>query len=155
VDARRDLHHQLSTRLIRENQAIYLENLDVAALARSKLAKSVADAGWGQFTAMLAYKADLYGRTVVRIDRWCPSSQQCSACGAKAGPKGRAGLKVRAWTCSVCAAAHDRDVNAARNVLAAGRAVTACGGNVRPGLALAVAATPLGTEAGTAPGIPA
>jgi IS605 OrfB family transposase len=153
ADARRDLHHQLSTRLIRENQAVYLENLDVAALGRSKLAKSLADAGWGQFTAMLAYKADLYGRTVVRIDRWCPSSQQCSACGAKTGPKGRAGLKVRTWTCTVCAAAHDRDVNAARNVLAAGRAVTACGGNVRPGLALAVAATPLGTEAGTPPGI--
>ncbi|HYN17776.1 MAG TPA: transposase, partial [Actinomycetes bacterium] len=143
---------QLSTRLIRENQAVYLEDLDVAALGRSNLAKSLADAGWGQFTAMLAYKADLYGRTVVRIDRWCPSSQQCSACGAKTGPKGRAGLKVRTWACSACTAAHDRDVNAARNILAAGRAVTACGGNVRPGLALAVAATPLGTEAGTPPG---
>jgi putative transposase len=101
---------------------------------------------------MLAYKADLYGRMVVRIDRWCPSSQQCSACGAKTGPNGQAGLKVRAWTCSVYAAAHDRDVNAARNILAAGRAVTACGGYVRPGLALAVAATPSGTEAGTPPG---
>jgi IS605 OrfB family transposase len=152
ADARRDLHHQLSTRLIRENQAVYLENLDVAALGRSKLAKSLADAGWGQFTAMLAYKADLYGRTVVRIDRWCPSSQLCSACGAKTGPKGRAGLKVRTWTCSVRTAAHDRDVNAARNILAAGRAVTACGGDIRPGLALAVAATPSGTEAGTPPG---
>jgi IS605 OrfB family transposase len=152
VDARRDLHHQLSTQLIRENQVVYLEDLDVAALGRSTLAKSLADAGWGQFTAMLAYKADLYGRKVVRIDRWCPSSQQCSACGAKTGPKGRAGLKVRIWTCSACAAAHDRDVNAARNILAAGRAVIACGGNVRPGLALAVAATPLGTEAGTPPG---
>jgi IS605 OrfB family transposase len=152
TDARRDFHHQLSTRLIRDNQVVYLENLNVAALGRSKLAKSLHDVGWGQFTAMLAYKADLYGRTVVRIDRWCPSSQQCSACGAKTGPRGQAGLKVRAWTCSVCAAAHDRDVNAARNILAAGRAVTACGGYVRPGLALAVAATPSGTEAGTPPG---
>jgi IS605 OrfB family transposase len=152
TDARRDFHHQLSTRLIRDNQVVYLENLNVAALGRSKLAKSLHDVGWGQFTAMLAYKADLYGRTVVRIDRWCPSSQQCSACGAKTGPKGQAGLKVRAWTCSVCAAAHDRDVNAARNILAAGRAVTACGGYVRPGLALAVAATPSGTEAGPPPG---
>jgi putative transposase len=139
-------------RLIRENQAVYLEDLDVAALGRSTLAKSLAGAGWGQFTAMPAYKADLYGRAFVRIDRWCPSSQQCSACGAKTGPKGRAGLKIRTWTCSACAAAHDGDVNAARNILAAGRAVTACGGNVRPGLALAVAATPLGTEAGTPPG---
>jgi transposase len=91
-------------------------------------------------------------RTLSRIDRWCPSSQQCSACGAKMGPKGQAGFKVHTWTCSVCAAAHDRDVNAARNILAAGRAATACGGYVRPGLALAVAATPSGTEAGTRPG---
>jgi transposase len=113
VDARRDLHHQLSTRLIRENQAVYLEDLDVAA------------------------------RTLVRIDRWCPSSQQCSACGAKTGPEGRAGLKVRTWTCSACAAAHDRDVNAARNILAAGRAVTACGGHVRPGLARGRQSSPL------------
>jgi putative transposase len=138
--------------LIRENQAVYLEDLNVAALGRSHLAKSLKDAGWGQFTAMLAYKADLYGRTVTRLDRWYPSSQLCSACGAKTGPKGQAGLKVRAWTCSVCAASHDRDVNAARNILAAGRAVTACGGHVRPGLALAVAAIPSGTEAGTIPG---
>jgi IS605 OrfB family transposase len=152
ADARRDLHHQLATRLIRENQAVYLENLDVAGLGRSNLAKSLADAGWGQFTATLTYKADPYGRTLVRIDRWCPSSQLCSACGAKTGPKGRAGLKVRTWTCSVCAAAHDRDANAACNILAAGRAVTACGGYVRPGLALAMAATPSGTEAGTTPG---
>jgi IS605 OrfB family transposase len=152
TDARRDLHHQLSTRLIRENQAIYLEDLDVIALGRSNLAKSLADAGWSQFTAMLAYKANLYGRTVARIDRRYPSSQLCSACSAKTGPRGRVGLKVRTWICSACMASHDRDVNAARNILAAGRAVTACGGYVRPGHALAVAATPSGTEAGTTPG---
>jgi len=152
ADARRDLHHQLSTRLIRENQAIYLEDLDVAALGQTNLARSIADAGWSQFIAMLTYKADLYGRTVTRLDQWYPSSQLCSACGAKSGPTGQAGLKVRAWTCSACAAIHDRDVNAARNLLAAGRAVAACGGHGRPGLALAVAATPLGTEAGTNPG---
>jgi IS605 OrfB family transposase len=152
TDARRDLHHQLSTRLIRENQAVYLEGLDVVALGRTNLAKNLGDAGWSQFTAMLTYKADLYGRTVTRLDRWYPSSQLCSECGAKSGPKGQAGLKLRTWTCSACAATHDRDVNAARNVLAAGRAVTACGGHVRPGLTLAVAATPLGTETGTTPG---
>jgi putative transposase len=151
-DARRDFHHQLSTRLIRENQAVYLEDLDVVGLGRSKLAKSLADAGWSQFTAMLTYKADLYGRTVARIERWYPSSQLCSACGAKSGPKGKSGLKIRKWACAACAAVHDRDANAARNVLAAGRAVAACGGHVRPGLALAMTATPLGTEAGTNPG---
>jgi transposase len=135
-----------------EQAARFLENLQVAPLGRSNLGRSLADAGWSQFTAMLIYKADLYGRTVTRIDRWYPSSQLCSSCGAKTGPKGQAGLKVRAWTCSACATGHDRDVNAARNILAAGRAVTACGGHVRPGLALAVAAAPSGTEAGTIPG---
>jgi IS605 OrfB family transposase len=152
TDARRDFHHQLSTRLIRENQAVYLEDLNVAALGRSNLAKSLADAGWGQLAAMLTYKADLYGRDLARINRWYPSSQICSACGAKTGPRGQGDLKVRAWTCSACAASHDHDVNAARNILAAGRAVTACGGHMRPGLALAVAAAPSGTEAGTIPG---
>ena len=152
ADARRDLHHQLSSRLIRENQAVYLEDLNVAALGRSHLAKSLADAGWSQFTAMLIYKAELHGRTVIRLDRWYPSSQLCSACGARTGPKGQTDLKIRAWTCSACAASHDRDVNAARNILAAGRAVAACGGHVRPGISLAVAAIPSGTEAGTIPG---
>jgi IS605 OrfB family transposase len=144
ADARRDFHHQLSTQLIRENQTVCVEDLNVAALGRSNLAKSIAGARWGQFTAMLAYKADLYGRTVVRIDRWYPSSQLCSACGHRDGLKP---LKVRVWTCPACGARHDRDVNAARNILAAGRAVTACGGSVRPGATLAVPA-----EAGTTPG---
>jgi putative transposase len=147
ADARRDFHHQLSTKLIRDSQAVYVEDLNVEGLGRSNLAKSVRDAGWGQFTAMLAYKADLSGRTLVKVDRWFPSSQVCSACGHRDGPKP---LKVRAWTCPMCGAIHDRDVNAARNILAAGLAATACGGDVRPGRALAIAGEAGTTLAGAA-----
>jgi putative transposase len=141
ADARRDFHHKLSTRLIRENQAVCVETLNVAGLGRSKLAKSVKDAGWGQFTRMLADKADRSGRTLVKLDRFYPSSQLCSACGRRDGPKP---LQVRIWACPACGAHHDRDVNAAKNILAAGLAVAACGGGVRPGATLAVA-----DEAGT------
>jgi putative transposase len=141
ADARRDFHHQLSTRLIRDHQTICVENLNVAALGRSSLAKSVHDAGWGQFTAMLDYKARLSGRTVVKVGPWFPSSQLCSACGHNYGKKP---LKVRIWTCPKCGVTHDRDLNAARNVLAEGRSVAACGGGVRPGETLAGA-----DEAGT------
>ena len=132
TDARREFHHQLSTRLIRENQAIGVEDLAVKALARTKLAKSVHDAGWSQFVHMLEYKAVRYGRTVVTIGRFEPTSQVCSQCGAKDGPKP---LHIRTWTCASCGAVHDRDHNAAKNVkTAAGLAVTACGAQVRPGL---------------------
>ena len=133
ADARRDHHHKLSTTLIRENQAVYVEDLAVNGLGRTRLAKSVHDAGWSAFVGMLEYKAARYGRTFARIDRFFPSSQICSACGFKDGPKP---LAVRAWTCTNCATAHDRDVNAALNIrteghkVAAGRAETinACGG---------------------------
>jgi putative transposase len=147
ADARRDFHQQLSTRIIRENQAVYVETLNVAGLGRSSLAKSIHDAGWGQFVEMLAYKADLYGRTLVRVDPWFPSSQLCSVCDHRDGPKP---LQVRSWTCAACGAHHDRDVNAARTILAAGRAVAACGPGVSPGAALAV-----GNEAGTTPEVAA
>jgi putative transposase len=142
ADARRDFHHQLSTRLVREHQTVCVETLNVAGLGRSKLAKSVHDAGWGQFTAMLEYKAALYGRQVVKVDPWYPSSQVCSACGHRAGPKP---LKVRSWTCPGCGVAHDRDLNASKNILGAGLALAACGVGVRPGATPAVDA-----EAGTA-----
>jgi len=144
ADARRDFHHKLSTRLVRENQAVHVETLNIAGLGRGSLAKSVKDAGWGQFTRMLDYKAAMAGRQVVWIDRWHPSSQLCSGCGAQTGPRGRDGLKVRVWTCAECGAKHDRDVNAALNILAAGLAVTACGPDVRPPARVAV-----GGEAGT------
>jgi IS605 OrfB family transposase len=143
ADARRDFHHQLSTRLVRQHQTVCVETLNVAGLGRSNLAKSVHDAGWGQFTAMLEYKAKLYGRRLVKVDPWFPSSQVCSVCGHRDGPKP---LQVRTWACPGCGTTHDRDLNAARNVLAAGLAVAACGGHVRPGASPAVA-----DEAGTVP----
>ena len=142
ADARRDFHHQLSTRLVREHQTVCVETLNVVALGRSNLAKSIHDAGWSTFVGMLEYKARLYGRTLVKVDRWYPSSQYCSACGRRDGPKP---LKVREWTCPGCGTTHDRDLNAARNILAAGLAVAACGPGVRPGSRRAV-----GEEAGTA-----
>jgi IS605 OrfB family transposase len=144
ADARRDFHHQLSARLIRENQAVVAEKLNVAALGRSNLARSVHDAAWSSFVAMLEYKAALSGRRVVRIDQWHPSSQLCSTCGQRNGPKGLGALKVRTWTCLACGTEHDRDVNAALNILAAGRAVAACGPDVRPPAMVAA-----GLEAGT------
>jgi putative transposase len=127
ADARRDHHHKLSTTLIRENQAVYVEDLSVKGLARTRLAKSVHDAGWSQFVSMLEYKAVRYGRTFGRVDRWLPSSQTCHVCFVIDGPKP---LDVRTWTCAGCQTTHDRDVNAARIVLAAGRAdkQNACGG---------------------------
>ena len=133
ADARRDFHHQLSTALIRENQAVAVEDLAVKGLARTPMAKSVHDAGWSAFTAMLAYKARLNGRTFIRIGRYEPTSQVCSACGVKDGPKP---LHIRIWQCQGCGTRLDRDINAAVNVAkAAGLAVTACGAQVRPVLA--------------------
>jgi putative transposase len=131
ADARRDFCHQLSTALIRENQAVAVEDLAVSGLARTRLAKSVHDAGWSGFVAMLEYKARLYGRAFIRIGRFEPTTRTCSACGVKDGPKA---LHVREWTCPACGARLDRDINAAVNVArAAGLAVTACGAQVRPG----------------------
>ena len=131
ADARREFHHQLSTALIRDNQAVAVEDLAVKGLARTRLAKSVHDAGWSAFVGMLEYKARLYGREFHRIGRFEPTSQVCSACGVKDGPKP---LHVRTWQCQGCGTWLDRDVNAAVNVAkAAGLAVTACGAQVRPG----------------------
>ncbi|WP_316770917.1 RNA-guided endonuclease InsQ/TnpB family protein [Streptomyces sasae] len=131
ADARREFHHQLSTKLISENQGIAVEDLSVAGLARTRLAESVHDAGWASFISMLEYKAERYGRVLVRIGRFEPTSQTCSTCGAVDGSKP---LNVREWTCGACGTLHDRDHNAAINVkTAAGLAVSACGAPVRPG----------------------
>jgi putative transposase len=132
ADQRRDFHHKLSTQIVRDNQAVYVEDLCVKGLARTRLAKSVHDAGWSGFVNMLEYKCKRYGRYFARIDRFAPTSQVCTACGVKDGPKP---LSVREWTCAGCGTVHDRDVNAARNVLAQGRwdRVNGCGAQVRPG----------------------
>lgn len=131
ADTRRDWQHKLSTTIIRDSQAVYVEDLAVAGLGRTRLAKSIHDAGWASFTAMLEYKAARAGRNFVRIDRWHPSTRTCSTCG-RLGEK--LPLSVRSWTCG-CGSTHDRDVNAAINILAAGQAesLNACGARVRPG----------------------
>ena len=138
ADSRRDWLHKESTRIVRENQAVYVEDLCVRGLARTWLAKSVHDASWSASTAMLEYKARKHGRTFARTGRFEPTSQVCSACGVRDGPKP---LSIRQWTCAACGAVHDRDVNAARNVLALGRreSLNACGGQVRPAPVLAPA----------------
>jgi putative transposase len=111
----------------RPGQRQALEDLSVTGLARGRLARSVHDAGWGQLLRLIEQKAGHYGRGFHRIGRFVPTSQLCSACGTKDGPKP---LSVRTWRCAACSAVHDRDVNAARNILAAGRAdrLNACGG---------------------------
>ncbi|MEV7861022.1 RNA-guided endonuclease TnpB family protein [Streptomyces hirsutus] len=124
ADRRRDFHHQASTRIIRDNQAVYVEDLAVSGLARTRLARSVHEAGWSAFVGMLEYKAARHGRTFAKVDRVFPSSQVCSACGFRDGPKP---LHVREWTCSACGTVHDRDHNAARNVLCEGRRIVAAG----------------------------
>ncbi|WP_442791635.1 RNA-guided endonuclease InsQ/TnpB family protein [Micromonospora sp. NBC_01813] len=129
ADRRRDHLHKLTTRLVRENQTLVIEDLNVRnMMANHSLARAISDAGWRQFRTMLGYKADWYGRDLVVVDRWFPSTRLCSACGALAE---RMPLAVRSWTCR-CGRTHDRDVNAARNILAEGLSVIACGGGVRP-----------------------
>jgi putative transposase len=139
---RLDHAHKTALRLVRDNQAVYAEDLAVSGLMRTKLARSVADAGWSLLIRCIEEKATQYGRTFARIGRFEPTSQVCSACGVKDGPKP---LGVREWACAACGMVHDRDVNAAKNILAAGRAdkSNACGAGVRPHLAA------VGAEAGT------
>ncbi|MGA5823127.1 RNA-guided endonuclease InsQ/TnpB family protein [Kitasatospora sp. NPDC094028] len=129
ADRRRDFLHKLTTRLVRENQTVVIEDLTVRNLLKNhELARAISDASWTELRAMLEYKCAWYGRELIIVDHWFPSSKLCSACGAIAASMP---LKVREWTCG-CGAAHDRDVNAARNILAAGLAVAACGDGVRP-----------------------
>ena len=128
-DRRRDHLHKLSTRLVRENQVVVIEDLNVRGMVRNhSLARAISDAAWSELRSMLEYKAEWYGRAIVAVDRFYPSSKTCSECGAL---QDEMPLNIREWTCR-CGATHDRDVNAARNILAAGLAVTACGDGVRP-----------------------
>lgn len=120
ADTRSDFLHKLSTRIIRENQTVSVEDLNVAGLQKNRsLARSIADASWSEFARQLEYKAIWYGRTFVKVNRWYPSSQICSTCGHRDGKKA---LSVREWTCPECGTAHDRDINAAININTAGQA---------------------------------
>lgn len=120
ADRRRDHLHKLSTRIIRENQTVVIEDLAVRNMVRNgKLARAISDAGWSELRRQLEYKAEWYGRTVIAIDRFYPSSKTCSACGSI---RESLPLNVREWTCR-CGVTHDRDVNAAKNIRAAGLAV--------------------------------
>ena len=129
ADRRLDDTHKLSTRLVRENQVIVVEDLSLANMVRNrKLARVLYDAGLSELIRQLEYKSVWYGRDFLKIDRFHPSSKMCSCCGHVLD---RLPLSVRHWTCPACQAEHDRDINAARNILAAGLAVTACGPDVR------------------------
>jgi putative transposase len=117
-DTRTDFLHKLSTQIIRENQMIVLEDLNVAGMVKNrKLSRSISDLGWRQFRTYLEGKAEKYGREFRVISRWEPTSQTCSCCGFRGG---KLDLCVRKWTCLNCGTTHDRDVNAAKNIKLAG-----------------------------------
>ncbi|GGW77285.1 transposase [Streptomyces galilaeus] len=129
ADRRRDHLHKLTTRLVRENQTIVIEDLAVRNMVKNAgLARAISDAAWSQLRSMLEYKAQWYGREVIAADRWFPSSKLCSACGSL---QRKMPLQVRTWTCD-CGTTHDRDVNAAKNILAVGLTASVCGAGVRP-----------------------
>jgi putative transposase len=129
-DARQDFLHKLTTQLVRENQTIAVEDLAVKNMVKNhKLALAISDASWGELVRQLEYKCDWYGRNFVKIDRWFPSSKRCGHCGHIVE---KLPLNIREWDCPKCGAKHDRDINAAKNILAAGLAVSICGAGVRP-----------------------
>ena len=134
-NARPDFLHRASTRLVRTADLIAIEDLPVRSMVRNRhLARAISDCGWGEFRRQLEYKCERYGRRLVVIDRWYPSSKTCSACGHLLADLS---LSTRHWRCPSCGARHDRDINAAKNILAAGLAVArgspgdACGADVR------------------------
>ncbi len=119
---RRHFLHEVSAKIARENALIWVGNVNSVSLARTRMAKSVLDAGWGMLRSQLRYKAIRHGALFVDTDeRW--STQTCSDCGRIGGPRGLKGLRVRQWECEGCGSSHDRDVNAARNILASGRSI--------------------------------
>jgi len=130
TNIRRNFHHQVSRKLVNENQVIVLEDLKVSNMVKNrKLSRAISEQGWYQFRLFLEYKCNWYGRELVVINQWYPSSKTCSSCGS-IQPK--MPLDIREWTCPDCGVVHDRDVNAAKNILAVGTTVSACGESVRP-----------------------
>ena len=134
-NARRDFLHRVSTRLVRQNDVVAIEDLNVAGMVRNRhLARAISGCGWGEFRRQLEYKCQRHGRRLVVINRWYPSSKTCSACGHLLADLR---LSTRQWTCPSCGTRHDRDINAAKNILAAGLAVApgspgdACGAGIR------------------------
>jgi len=146
TDARKDFLHKLTTRLVRENQTIVVEDLAIKNMVKNhklgvaghpQRALAISDASWGELIRQLAYKCEWYGRELIKIDRWFPSSKRCGNCGhivdkLPGGRVPRPALNIREWECPKCKETHDRDLNAARNILAAGLAVSVCGANIRP-----------------------
>ncbi|ADH70292.1 RNA-guided endonuclease InsQ/TnpB family protein [Nocardiopsis dassonvillei] len=132
TDRRRDFLHKLTSRLVRENQVVVIEDLTVRNLVKNRrLARAISDAAWRELRTMLEYKCAWYGRDLVVVDRFFPSSKTCSTPGC-GYVHASLPLNVREWTCPGCGITHDRDVNAANNLEAAGLAVVACGAGVRP-----------------------
>jgi putative transposase len=130
TDARTDFLHKLTTQLVRENQTIVVEDLAIKNMVKNhKLALAVFDASWGELIRQLAYKCEWYGRELIKIDRWFPSSKRCGNCGHIVD---KLPLNIRDWECPKCKTTHDRDLNASKNILAAGLAVSVCGANIRP-----------------------
>jgi putative transposase len=153
ADARRDFLHKASTDLVRRFDVIAIEDLNVAGMVKNRsLARAISCTGWAEFRSMLTYKTQRYGRELTVIDRWFPSSKTCSACGHLFASLS---IRTRHWTCPSCGALHDRDINAAKNILAAGLAAYACGGDVRR-YGATLPQSPVKQEPlGASPGIPA
>lgn len=132
--ARRDFHHKQALALVRDNQVIHVEDLNIAGMVRNhRLARAIADAGWNQFVRIIGEKAERYGRTLQSVSRWLPSTKKCSAC---AHVLDKLPLQIRQWSCPACQTVHDRDHNAAKNILAAGRAERRndCGASISPSI---------------------
>src|SRR6266576_3594848 len=128
--SRTDFVHRASARLVRDHDVIVIEDLAVKNMIRNRsLAKAISDCGWGGFRRMIEYKAATAGRHLIVTGRWYPSSKTCSSCGHLLA---ELALSTRTWQCPSCGTRHDRDVNAAKNILAAGLAVSACGAGIRP-----------------------
>lgn len=144
TNIRSNFHHQVSRKLVNENQVIVLEDLKVSNMVKNKkLSRAISEQGWYQFRSFLEYKCNWYGRELVIINQWYPSSKTCSSCGSI---QTKMPLNIREWTCPDCGSHHDRDVNAAKNILAVGTTVSTRGDSVRPKTHKELAATSVKQE---------